>query len=364
MLYGKGDDEPVHYDSRVDKFNKRLQLVRQQLVDGIQDVTEAEVQNVSLYEFWWKYTVFRGRVKRATRPVCLMVTPCYSADCANVEHSCHESYARAIVLAHWRHMATLWRHRRISEAKVEVVPAVCNGGTPFVDPHADALAPESQRYLGTRDLYMKFEGKLDSHGNNVGWTLALMEMLTDPMLKQWVPGWAVEQYERANPFFREALSVVIEQVVASNVALLRRTKTEMVHRHHLHQKRQEMKDKERDASGGESGGGEDVPGDDTDPDEEADKLARRLGRGDGDDDDPNAEPVEMIREPRPKPGTAAEVGEEDAAWAQRGAEERLSAAGAAAQARDCKQSSTAGAGDQRQGRKPGFGVLFNPKNYP
>ena len=28
MLKDKGDDEPVHYDSKVDKFNKRLQLVK------------------------------------------------------------------------------------------------------------------------------------------------------------------------------------------------------------------------------------------------------------------------------------------------------------------------------------------------
>ena len=136
-----------------------------------------------------------------------MVTPSYSADCANVEHACHESYARMAVLAHWRHMQTTKRHRMIGNAVgVEPVPAVCHGTTVFVDPSADALVPDDQRYLGTRDLYMKFEGKLDGRHNNVGWTLALMEMLVDPMLKQWVPGWLVEQYERASPFFREALT--------------------------------------------------------------------------------------------------------------------------------------------------------------
>ena len=59
----------MHYDSRVDKFNKRLQLVRQQQAKGDMSVTEEEIQHVSLYEFWWKYCVYRGRVKRSTRPV-------------------------------------------------------------------------------------------------------------------------------------------------------------------------------------------------------------------------------------------------------------------------------------------------------
>ena len=106
MMKYLGENEPVHYDSKVDKFNKRLQLVKKQIQAGIEDVSEAELQHVSLYEFWWKYFVDRGRVKRSTRPVCLMVTPSYSADCANVEHACHESYARTAVLAHWRHMQT------------------------------------------------------------------------------------------------------------------------------------------------------------------------------------------------------------------------------------------------------------------
>ena len=99
MLKGRDENEPVHYDSRVDRFNKRLKLVRQQQADGFDQVSEEDVRHVSLYEFWWKFSVYRGRVRWATRPVCLMVTPSYSADCACVEHVCHESYARAAVLA-------------------------------------------------------------------------------------------------------------------------------------------------------------------------------------------------------------------------------------------------------------------------
>ncbi|HIE71897.1 MAG TPA: hypothetical protein EYP98_17895, partial [Planctomycetes bacterium] len=144
-LKGKGDDEPVHYDSKVDKFNKRLQLVRKQRANGVDDVTEEEIRDLSLYEFWWKYTVERGRVKRAPRASCLMVTPCFSADCANVEHAVHESYARVAVLAYWRHMGTARRHavnHDVMKLGVKAVPSVCFGGTEFVEPFANAAAPD------------------------------------------------------------------------------------------------------------------------------------------------------------------------------------------------------------------------------
>ena len=35
------------------RFNKRLQLVIQQLARGFKDVTEDDVRHVSVYEFWW-----------------------------------------------------------------------------------------------------------------------------------------------------------------------------------------------------------------------------------------------------------------------------------------------------------------------
>ena len=60
VLKDKPADEPVHYDSKVDKFNKRLQLVRKQRASGVEDVTEEELRDLSLYEFWWKYTVEKG----------------------------------------------------------------------------------------------------------------------------------------------------------------------------------------------------------------------------------------------------------------------------------------------------------------
>ena len=83
--------------------------------------------------------------------MCLMVTPCFGADCANVEHATHESYARAAVIAYWRHMATEKRRAGIAEqmqAPVKAVPVACIGATAFVEPFASAAAPDHDRYLG------------------------------------------------------------------------------------------------------------------------------------------------------------------------------------------------------------------------
>eukprot|EP00959_Pyramimonas_sp_CCMP1952_P422126 8843007-Pyramimonas_sp.AAC.1 len=59
-----------------------------------------------------------------------------------------------------------------------------------------------------------------------------MEMLTDPMLRQWVPAWVVEQCERANPYYKEVLGPILEAGGASSSRkLLSRTRGEMVLRH-------------------------------------------------------------------------------------------------------------------------------------
>ena len=89
-LKDKGDEEPVHEDSKIDKFDKRLVIVRRQRERGDLSISEAEVRDVSLYEFWWKFFVDKGRLRRSTRSACIMVTPCYGADCANVQHAHHE----------------------------------------------------------------------------------------------------------------------------------------------------------------------------------------------------------------------------------------------------------------------------------
>ena len=75
-------------------------------------------------------------------------------------------------------------------------------------------------------------------------------------------------------------------------------------------------------------------------------------------DDPQAEPVELSRDPLPQAGGSGEAGE-DGGWAQRSVEEVLSAAGPAPQARD----RSAEAPMVERGNPGAFGVLFNPRGY-
>ena len=83
-----------------------------------------------------------------------MLTPAYSADCANVEHACHENYARSCVIAFWRHMATSERHQMIEEMMqrdVKAVDRVLWGGTKFEHPFEHGGAggrSELDRHLG------------------------------------------------------------------------------------------------------------------------------------------------------------------------------------------------------------------------
>jgi hypothetical protein len=60
VLQSAGPNEPVHYDSRVDKFNKRLQFVRRQCTGEELKQWEGEIRDVSLFEFYWKYCFYRG----------------------------------------------------------------------------------------------------------------------------------------------------------------------------------------------------------------------------------------------------------------------------------------------------------------
>ena len=130
--------------------------------------------------------------------------------------------------------------------------ATCFGATEFVEPCANAGFPDEDRYLGIRDLYAKFEGVRDRRGVDEGWGLALLEMLTDPMLKQWVPAWVVEQYRRGNPFCQEVLTALQAENLQSNKALLKKTKREMIRRHRRHlQKISEKKGKGGQESSGE-----------------------------------------------------------------------------------------------------------------
>ena len=187
LLGADKEDEPVHYYSRADKFDQRLQLVRAQWEKGDRSVTPEEVRHVSLYEFWWKYFVKRGRVRRCQRPVCLMVTPCFGADCANVEHASHEGYARAMVIAHWRHMTTERRRAMIrQQTEVRAVPDVCIGGNLFEETFVQAGpgaadVPEAEPAVGRQPPRETEAATHDrSHFCHVGST----PWLTRQLLKQ------------------------------------------------------------------------------------------------------------------------------------------------------------------------------------
>ncbi len=218
----------VVWDSKLDKFDQRLSLLRQGLArSSAQERSEWEgfVRDVSMHEFYWKYYFVGRKVKKSSHAVALQITPSFSAECAAVGHERHEAYARAYVIAFWRHMATLDRYRMIRAGGGGDRRKW--GGTLFEQPpeHAGAEASVLDRYLGVQDLYEAFEGPrrremLWDHGRwqprtsvrreSCGWAFALMEMLVDPVLHEWVPSWVVEQFERRNPGFREAVETQLK----------------------------------------------------------------------------------------------------------------------------------------------------------
>ena len=173
---------------------------------GRADLSVDEVRDVSLYEFWWKFRDARGRFCRSPTTSVVMVTPGWSSDSACVLSDKHGDYARSTVIAYWRMMETADRHQLlrqalllesgVTEAKLDDEPirTVLFGHTVFRHPPG--------RFLGVQDLVFRFDTeKRDAKGRQLGWALALMEMLVDPMLSSWVPAWVREQYERWNPFF-------------------------------------------------------------------------------------------------------------------------------------------------------------------
>ena len=134
-------DTPVHYDSKLDKFDQRREIFSRQYSQNpeeLRKVLEA-VKHVSLYEFWWKFAFYRSRFVKIESTSAIMVTPSYGADCANVQHSAHAGYAKACVIAYWRLMPTKERHdlyktQRIAPVTESSVGDLILGGTEFVDP--------------------------------------------------------------------------------------------------------------------------------------------------------------------------------------------------------------------------------------
>jgi len=182
-------DTPVHYDSKVDNFDKRRQIFCRQFAQKPDELRDAliAVKDVSLYEFWWKYAYYRGKFTKVSNTPAVMVTPSYSADCANVQHSSHEGYAKACVIAYWRLMSkterhNLYRSQLITPELTENFSVALLGGTELKDPLEVGGFPDQDRFLGVQDLYHFFEGRQDGRKNVHGWTMGLLEMLVDPVL--------------------------------------------------------------------------------------------------------------------------------------------------------------------------------------
>ena len=354
-MSGEGLDGPATWDSKVDKFDKRRALLA---ADKRRVIKASEIEHVSLYEFYDKFYVSRGHLCRSSRPVCLTVIPSFGADCAVTSHARHEAYARAQVVAYWRMIPTeqrnaaLFEFLAVSEAERGTVDTRAWGGTPFAW-HLD-------RALGVQDLVLAFDGRRDRRGRETGWATALLEMLVDPYLIAFVPGWVVEQYERANPFFRGSLRKVLRKlpVNATNAQVLQRTKCLM----EIRQERAAVRSLADKVAGveqqgldhgsesrGSSGGGEDPELDA--PIDPAHVEAE------------TAPAVAILREPLPSAGDggAEDGGAADGDWARAGPAELLSAAGAATAAADVTVAGSSV--DAVSARRTAYGASVNPPGY-
>ena len=148
--------------------------------------------------------------------------------------------------------------------------------------------------------------------------------------------------------------------------LLKRTKREMIRRHQKHLRRSKKGNDETKASDSE-GDDDDVVGangSENDVDKDGQEFAEKFVEGAGDDDDPNSERVNIIREPRPQAGNEPDDQETDSLWNHRTAEENFSAAGAAPPAIDRVLASKGNIDANVNERDRYFGVLLNPKGFP
>jgi len=226
----------------------------------------------------------------------VMVTPAFSADCACVLSDRHSDYARSCVIAYWRMMPTAERREMLAEHQ-----AMDDGVVREPDPRLKAtwgqtgfrepvdLAGQRLRFLGVQDLVLKFDSdRVDAKGRKLGWAMALMEMLVDPMLAAWVPGYVREQYERWNPFFRPTLRWALTrgyaaQGVTTNARLLKVVRVLMIDRFARHDAKRKLQGLDEDGAGAASDEEEPDPdappvsaGEDEDPRDEAERLKEDL----------------------------------------------------------------------------------------
>jgi len=349
-------DALVHYDSKIDKFDQRRSIFMDQFKTNPQQLEKVleEVAHVSLYEFYWKYVSYRGKFLAANNSCALMVTPCYSADCANVQHSAHAAYAKTCVIAYWRLMPTQMRHALYRNVHVEPLlgPAVGDwvlGGTDLKDQRC---------FLGVHDLYQQFEGRSHGRKHVDGWVLGLLEMLTDPVLVSWVPKWVREQYQRANPYFRRVLERMSGSVFKCNrrFLLVLFAKMVSVHEKAVVRKSRLKEEQADDGSSSELAEADRGAGLTSDEDDRPVDPVR-----DNDDDDEDVVRVPIVHEPRPDAGGDVVQGIEEKDWAQAGLAERLSAAGPAPAAATRVLGAVSGGPSNAfgQGR-----MLYNPREYP
>ena len=171
-------------------------------------------------------------------------------------------------------------------------------------------------------------------GWKYGWALALLEMLVDPVLMEWVPAWVREQFHRWNPDFERSLvQVLCEDGSRSlcNREVLVATRRAV---HALHLKRMSRKE-QREAAARAA----DLEGDGGGSDGSASLAAASVGSAS--EGDENTDPVSAVRktwhtEEEPVladgEGNAADIGDR---WEGMTAEERLSSAPPAPAASDC-----------------------------
>ena len=172
------------------------------------------------------------------------------------------------------------------------------------------------------------------------WALALMEMLVDPMLVCWVPGWVVEQYERWNPDFRKCVDLALDaddkvlkkwykkRPTTTNLQLLKRVRVIMMRKYE--------KRLERDAravrEGGAAGEGEEAESSHGAQDSqlESDDDPERGQRAAQEEDEMTKRRV-LLREPAPGEGDDSVAPGGDP-WSGLSLAEQLSAAAPAAEA--------------------------------
>jgi hypothetical protein len=233
-LAGASDDAKLTWDSKVDKFDKRLSSMRRvprarRAADDGSVVSELEIRFVSLYEFYCKY--YFGQHGRPYKGggSCIMVTPSFSAECSVIGHSAFEAYARSSVVAYFRCMPTQERYLLLKAGPASDVRLW--GASVFKELPVHPAAPELDRYLGIQDLVMEFDGgrRREMVWNmeadpvswlpverrvgawQYGWKLAFLEMLVDPLLLEWVPMWVRDRFYRWNPDFSDCLKVLLSK---------------------------------------------------------------------------------------------------------------------------------------------------------